>query len=176
MAIAQQKTALRQKVKLLLNLLSAEEITAKSAAIFAQVEALEQFKSAKNIFAYSSLATEVQTHDFLQRWSKEKNIFLPIVRGNELLIGKFGALKTGKQFGILEPETALAVVPPLDLAIVPGLAFDRQNNRLGRGKGFYDKFFKINNLYKIGVCFSCQLFDEIPHEVFDVKMDSVICA
>ncbi len=216
MSISEQKSALRQKVKLLLGRLSAEEVAAKSAAIFEQVERLEEFKKAKHILAYSSLATEVQTHDFLQKWSGEKNIFLPIVHGDELLVGKLpaafchcgldpqssatslrggttmhshldweiaGQARNDKEgisafrkgvFGILEPADALAEMPPLDLAIIPGLAFDRQNNRLGRGKGYYDKFLKMKDLQKIGVCFGCQLFDEILHEEFDVRMDKVI--
>ncbi len=174
MTIIEQKNALRQKVKLLLSQLSTEDVLAKSTAIFEQVEQLEEFKNAQNILVYSSLPTEVQTRDFLQKWSGEKNIFLPIVHGDELLIGKFGELKTGSSFGILEPENALTEIPPLNLAIIPGLAFDKHNNRMGRGKGYYDKFLKINNLYKVGVCFSCQLFDEMPHEDFDVKMDKII--
>ena len=201
MTIFQQKTALRQKVKLLLNLLTAEEVAVKSAAVWAQVERLQEFKSAKNILAYASLKTEVQTHDFLQRWSGKKSIFLPIVCGDELRVGRFchaecneasleilrfaqndkrgaqndnsGILRRGA-FGILQPETALAEIPPLDLAIIPGIAFDRRNNRLGRGKGFYDNFLKHKVLQKIGVCFDCQLFDEIPHEEFDVRMDKVV--
>ncbi len=191
--------------------MSAEEIAAKSVAVFTQVETLEEFKRAKNILAYASLKTEVQTLDFLQRWSKEKNIFLPIVCGDELRIGAlrhceergtsnaaisrfekqdcfakparndaaFGeanswtTLRKGT-FGILEPENALPEIPPLDLAIIPGLAFDRENNRLGRGKGYYDKLLNTHSLYKVGACFGCQLFDEIPHEAFDVKMDRVV--
>jgi 5-formyltetrahydrofolate cyclo-ligase len=175
MPLSLQKSALRQQVKLLLSQLSAEEIAAKSAAVMAQVEALEEFRRAKNILAYAALKTEVQTLDFLRRWSRDKNIFLPIVCGDELQIGKFGALKAGSRFGILEPENALPEPPPLDLAIVPGVAFDRQNHRLGRGRGYYDRLLGAHPLHRVGVCFGCQLLPRVPHdEALDVPMDRVV--
>ena len=63
----------------------------------------------------------------------------------------------------------------IDLAVVPGMAFDIQNNRLGRGKGYYDRMLpKLVNAYKIGVCFSFQRLPGIPAEGNDVKMDEVI--
>ncbi|MDR2937838.1 MAG: 5-formyltetrahydrofolate cyclo-ligase [Prevotellaceae bacterium] len=208
MNISQQKNALRQQVKLRLKQMTPQEIAEQSVAVMAQVEALEEFKRAKNILLYASLKTEVQTHNFLQRWSGEKNIYLPVVCGEVMKVGRLLASPLSRHceeerrsnltplvgdchvarssllamtaglrpgaFGILEPEAALDEMPLLDLAIIPGLAFDRNNNRMGRGKGYYDKFLKVENLVKVGVCFGCQLLDEVPHEPFDVKMDYVI--
>mgnify|MGYP001027393104 CR=1 FL=1 len=62
----------------------------------------------------------------------------------------------------------------IDLMIIPALAFDKENNRLGRGKGFYDKLLENSNTLKVGVCFPFQFLDKIPTEEFDVKMDYVI--
>ena len=59
--------------------------------------------------------------------------------------------------------------------MVPGMAFDRNNNRMGRGKGYYDRFLAtIPQAYKIGVCFKFQLVDEIPTDALDIRMDEII--
>ena len=65
-------------------------------------------------------------------------------------------------------------IPPLDLAIVPGVAFDSKGNRLGRGKGFYENFLHQISVYKMGVCVDCQYVSYVPHNANDVKMDEVI--
>ena len=62
----------------------------------------------------------------------------------------------------------------IDLAVVPRVAFDKEGCRLGRGKGYYDRLLPLINCYKIGICFPFQLYDSIPTEKFDIKMDEVI--
>jgi 5-formyltetrahydrofolate cyclo-ligase len=62
----------------------------------------------------------------------------------------------------------------INLIIVPGMAFDVNNNRLGRGKAFYDKFLSQTSACKIGVGFDFQLVDELPNTEKDIKMDEVI--
>ena len=63
----------------------------------------------------------------------------------------------------------------VDMIVVPGVAFDRKRNRMGRGRGFYDRLLKSTpNAVKVGVAFDFQIFDAIPVEPFDVPMDVVI--
>ena len=62
----------------------------------------------------------------------------------------------------------------IDWIIVPGVAFDKKLNRLGRGKGYYDKLLVQTSATKIGICYELQLFDEIPAEPHDIKMDFII--
>jgi 5-formyltetrahydrofolate cyclo-ligase len=57
---------------------------------------------------------------------------------------------------------------------VPGIAFDRKMNRLGRGKGYYDRFLSKISAPKIGICFDFQLLDKIPAESTDIKMDYIV--
>jgi len=84
-------------------------------------------------------------------------------------------MEEGPSYGILEPKNGLAYTSiNIDLGIIPGMAFDLQGNRLGRGKGYYDKLLKVLNLETIGVCFSFQLVDKVPSDTFDIAMDSVI--
>lgn len=60
------------------------------------------------------------------------------------------------------------------MIIVPGVAFDNNNNRLGRGKAYYDKLLKESKSYKVGVCFDFQLIEEVPVDEYDIKMDLII--
>ena len=64
----------------------------------------------------------------------------------------------------------------IDLAVIPGMAFDTSGNRLGRGKGYYDRFLSLlpPYIYKIGVCFGFQMFDSIPSDTTDIRMNEVI--
>ncbi len=65
-------------------------------------------------------------------------------------------------------------VDKIDLIIVPGIAFDKSLNRLGRGKAYYDKLLKDSKAIKIGVCFDFQLLESVPVDKYDVKMDLII--
>ena len=62
----------------------------------------------------------------------------------------------------------------IDLIIVPGICFDKANNRLGFGKGYYDKYLANKNIKKFGICFKEQLLDDIPTDNNDIKMDLII--
>lgn len=78
-------------------------------------------------------------------------------------------------YGIAEPTgTLFTDYPSIDLAIIPGVAFDRHGHRLGRGKGYYDKLLPQISATKIGICFPFQIIDEVPTDHFDIRMSSVI--
>ena len=79
-------------------------------------------------------------------------------------------------FGILEPTGKLFTdYEKIDVVVVPGMAFDKEGHRLGRGKGYYDRFLaKIRNTYKIGLCFPWQLVDNVPTDEHDILMDEIM--
>lgn len=79
-------------------------------------------------------------------------------------------------FGIMEPIGAVFTdYATIDVAVVPGMAFDRDGHRLGRGKGYYDRFLaRIPHVYKIGLCFAWQLVDCVPTDANDIMMDCVV--
>ena len=81
-------------------------------------------------------------------------------------------------FGIMEPTgTLFTDYERIDVAIVPGVAFDRDGHRLGRGKGYYDRFLsKVPLVYKIGVRFPSRLMDEVPADEYDILMDEIVTA
>lgn len=135
------------------------------------------FKRAHTILLYYSLKDEVQTHDFIDKWSNRKTILLPVVVTDNIEL----RIYTGKEylaegaFHINEPiGQAYTNYDTIDLAIVPGVAFDENGNRLGRGKGYYDRLLPHIEATKIGICFPFQLLKRIPTEPFDKKMDKII--
>jgi len=176
--IFQEKKEVRIKIKELKKVFSLEEKKRKSIAIFEQIEKLEIFQKSVIIMAYWSMDDEVFTHDFILKWYPEKQFILPSVKGDELELRVFSGLQNmteGTAFGIKEPQELFTNdVKNIDLILVPGVAFDKQNNRLGRGKAYYDKLLKNTRAYKIGICFDFQLLETIPTDEFDIKMDTII--
>ena len=171
------KRALRAEIKERIAKLTPDEKKNMSEAILFKIEQLPEFKNAKNILLFHSLPDEVITHDFLNKWNKDKCLLLPVVNGDELELRYYEgdeSLKTGS-FGIREPQGKLFTEwDKIDMVLIPGIAFDRNNNRLGRGKGYYDRLLPKVSGVKIGVCFPCQLVESVPCEGWDVRVDRVI--
>ena len=133
---------------------------------------------ANNILIYVSLDMEVDTKVLINKlWKLNKNIYVPKVEGriiNFYKINSFDDLEIGS-FGVLEPITNIIYKDDNNsCCIIPGLLFDKNNNRLGYGKGYYDKFLKNRNIYKIGICFSTFLVDNLVTDKYDIKMDEFI--
>lgn len=176
--INEQKNNLRKQIRELKKTISDEEKMIQSQQIFNQLIEEDVLNEAKTILLYWSLPDEVNTHLWVIEFSKSKQIILPVVKGSELELRYFTGieqLEKGNSFGIFEPTGEIcSSVENIDLAIIPGLAFDKQNQRLGRGKAFYDKLLNNISIYKIGVCFQFQYFDEIPCDSNDIPMNKVI--
>ncbi|MBP5668076.1 MAG: 5-formyltetrahydrofolate cyclo-ligase [Salinivirgaceae bacterium] len=171
------KPSLRRMVGQLKKLLTEGEKQRQVDSVFAQIEQLQQFKATTDIAVYWSLDDEIDTHRFIEKWFNRKRLWLPVVVGDDLIFKQFeGADKmTAGAFGILEPTgRQLDNVAQIGLIIVPGVAFDLQNNRMGRGRGFYDRLLANSRAYKIGIAYSCQIFNQIPTEETDIPMDLVV--
>ena len=151
-----------------------------SVNVLAALEAHPAFRAANTILLYYSLKDEVFTHEFIKKWSNQKRILLPVVVGNDLELRLYTApynMKSGA-YGIEEPMgKSFTRFNEIDLAIIPGMAFDKKGNRLGRGKGYYDRLLPhIPTALKIGLCFPFQIMKEVPTESFDIRMDLIITA
>lgn len=149
-----------------------------SGQIMAKLEQTELFINASCVALYHAIPGEVQTAGFIEKWYKKKKILLPVIEGNDLKLLPYTGtddLKAGA-FGILEPTSVNETTDEkkIDLIIIPGVAFDRQRNRLGRGKGYYDRLLSTLTVPKIGICFGFQLENKIPTEPFDKRMDYII--
>lgn len=144
--------------------------------VFSKLEKTAAFIMAENILMYHSLPDELQTIKFLKKWHDRKRFFLPRVNGVNLDILPYEEtrLELGS-FHIEEPTgDNVADVNDIELMIIPAVAFDRKGNRLGRGKGFYDRLLSTSKATKIGVGYEFQLIDSIPTEPHDVAMDMII--
>lgn len=157
-----------------------EERRLLSEQILACVEQMAVFRDAKVVLAYYSLDDELFTHDFVQRWADRKTLLLPKVQGDSLTLHRYIDSRSLGQgaFGIMEPCTPqFTNCSAVDLVIVPGLAFDAEGNRLGRGRGYYDRLFAEllpPSVYKVGVCYPFQMVPQVPTEPTDITMDEVI--
>jgi 5-formyltetrahydrofolate cyclo-ligase len=172
------KKELRRQIAQLKERCTPEERAYLSGRLLDVLEADPAFKTATTLLLYNSLPDEVNTHDFIRRWSREKRILLPVVKGEELELREYRGeekLQPGS-FGIQEPMgEAFTDYASIELAVIPGVAFDHQGNRLGRGKGYYDRLLpQLPSARKVGLCFPFQYLAAIPAEPFDVCMDAVI--
>ena len=170
------KKELRTHIKSLKKQHSRESLLEQSKSTLSKLENNKAFIEAKTVMLYSSLPDEVYTHDFLEKWRNEKKIILPTVVGDDIIpveLSRDTEFATG-DFNILEPQNE-EYTGDYDLIVVPGVAFDRNGNRIGRGKGYYDRFLcKHLDVYRIGICFDFQVVDEVPTEDNDIKMNEVI--
>lgn len=178
--IMDEKKALRIEIRQLKRACPLEERRRKSLSVWEAVERDEVFQQAETVLAYWSMDDEVYTHDFVNKWAGSKTLLLPCVKGDELELRYFDGeerLQPGEGYAIPEPVGELfADWGKIDLILVPGVAFDKSGNRLGRGKGYYDKVLKQTGAYKLGVCFDFQLVERVPVEPHDVKMDRVVAS
>lgn len=151
-----------------------------SMAIQERLLQMEEVSAAGTILLYYNLPDEVATIHLLEKLSSrlggEKRIILPVVEGDNLLLKEYRPESiSGGYCNIMEPEGDECVpAVEIDLAIIPGIAFDSRCNRLGRGKGFYDRLLPQLKCRTIGLAFSFQIVDEIPCEPFDKPLDMVL--
>ncbi len=141
------------------------------------------YLESKSLMLYSSIRGEVDLgilyNDALKR---HKSVYVPTVSLRSLKINPVqcfvDTIWEKGPYGILEPmyKPNRLRSKKLDLIFIPGVAFDRNSNRLGFGKGFYDKFLKNmpNTTLKIGVAFDFQIVDTIKSDPWDIKMDIIV--
>lgn len=178
MDIREKKNNIRKQIRDTKKTYSLEEKKELSIPIWEKIEKEDWFKKSNIVLLYWSMDDEVYTHEFILKWYKEKTILLPCVDGDDLKLRIFQgieSMKEGVMFSILEPTgEEFLDFDNIDLMVIPGVAFDKENNRLGRGRGFYDRLLSKVHSIKVGVCFKFQFFDNMPTEEFDVKMNYVV--
>ena len=146
---------------------------------------LDAFRTARMVCFYVGTDKEVDTVPMIEESIHlGKRVLLPRVNleNIELKLFEIKNVRTELSIGplgILEPDPAKTRSAPLsdvDCVVVPGLAFDVSNHRLGRGAGFYDRFLEQlpADTFKVALAFSFQVFPEIPHEPHDRSMDAVL--
>jgi len=178
------KNDIRKNIKLKRERLSKSFVNENSKIIATKLFSQTAIKSASVILAYYSAKNEVNTHEIIEKLIiMNKKVALPLSKPgkNDMIISLFSSISELKPggFGIMEPDpNKLCIIQPeqIDIVIVPGIAFDRMGNRIGYGKGYYDRFLSslTQAQLKLGLCFDFQLYDELPWDYFDVPVDCVI--
>lgn len=138
---------------------------------------------AKIVLTYFAAGSEVNLNGLLTR--KPMTFGAPIVEGENM---RFGCVRRGDDgsprtilgpFGLQEPDGPPVELEHVGLVLVPLLAFDSEGNRIGSGKGFYDRFFAANPVLKrravvMGVAFEAQRVEDLPTEPHDYRLDTVV--
>ncbi|MCC8119650.1 MAG: 5-formyltetrahydrofolate cyclo-ligase [Bacteroidales bacterium] len=171
-----KKEEIRLKIKAQKALLSPQDKADAAAAAFALLEQHAAFMMASKILMYHSLPDELSTLAFIDKWHDRKRFYLPRVNGVNLDILPYEQthLRLGA-FHIEEPTgDDTADINEIEMIIVPGVAYDRNGNRVGRGKGYYDRLLAETKATKVGIAYDFQVVDEIDAEPHDVKVDILI--
>lgn len=174
MSLQQEKREFRKRIKAIIR--EIPDKMARSERLISELANDKRFLEAKYIMSFSPLADEVQLQKFNDYVFRHKKLLLPRINGEHIEVVAYnGEWKREEKYGILEPTGSVFTnYCDIDIILVPGLAFDKNMNRLGRGKAYYDRFLPKTQAIKIGVCFAEQYFDFIPAGETDIRMDSVI--
>lgn len=178
------KSQIRCKILSKLKTQKEEERNRKSARIKEKLLNTSEFKKAKVVMFYITFDGEVKTEEMIKEALKLGKIVVVPVCGRDrvilrpCLLDSATKLKKGP-YGICEPTRKKPIrLKDLDLIIVPAVAFDKNNNRLGRGKGYYDRFLKrlSPDTASIGLGFDFQILPVLPAATHDVSVDRVLFA
>lgn len=171
-----KKEDIRSRVKAHKALLSDAERRSAAEAVFSMLEQTAAFMMSDRILMYHSLPDELSTLEFIDKWHGRKHFFLPRVNGVNLDILPYdkSRLKYGA-FHIEEPAgDDVRDIADIELVVVPAVAYDRKGNRVGRGRGYYDRLLGSTKALKIGVGYDFQLVDLVEAEPHDIPVDIVI--
>lgn len=146
--------------------------------IFNKIIELKEYKESKMILIYVSLKDEVDTFKLIEHSLRiGKKVAVPKCEGDNIVFYNINTLSDLQEgsFRILEPKTNEIINDFSDsICIIPGIAFDKENNRIGYGRGFYDRFLEKYDGTKIGLTYAECICDRIDSEINDIKMDIVI--
>lgn len=179
----ESKVQLRKRIRAERNALSEAERTSYSAQICNRLIEQSWYANANTILVYSAIQSEADLSLFCAQAGKDgKILYFPKVFGDKMEfyhVDDAVQLQKGA-FSVMEPnidEFALSsyrsdIGAPV---LVPGVAFSKRGERIGYGKGYYDRYISVHpELFPVGICFSCQLLDEIPAESQDIAMRQVV--
>ena len=173
------KQQLRTRMKAKRDSLLTGDVHDWSARICNSLLNLEEVRCARSVFVYVSCRSEVRTHSLVQRWlESDKIVTVPRTAGGAVMtahrIDRWSQLTAG-DFNILEPHETEPYSGPLDICIAPGLAFTLAGDRLGYGRGHYDRFLAAHPALPVfGLAFEAQIVDCIPAESTDRRMNWIV--
>lgn len=175
------KEKIRKNLLYKRNDMTRDEIYLKSCIIHEKLFKLNSYKQCKYVFTYINIGSEVRTVEIINKaLAERKKVAVPkILKDKKSMIfveiKSLNDLSKGN-FNILEPIDSKGIVSNTDTVfLVPGLAFDYKNYRIGYGGGYYDKYLKnAKYLKRIGLAYDFQIIDSIPKDEYDINIDCVI--
>ena len=177
------KSEIRRKILSQRNSIYTNTIIMNSKSINNNIIATEEYRSSKSLGIYYPIGSEVQTFELIRHSLNDNKIVgLPkIIDSTTIEFFKINgnsfekiSFRKGK-YGISEPAISTEAIDKIDLLIIPGIAFDLKGNRIGYGKGYYDRFLSSRKAnYKIGLAYEIQLLNHIPHNELDVPVDIIV--
>ena len=174
----EEKKAIRKQIFAARKAHTDQQIDDWSRKIAETVTALPEYSNSQRILAYADYNHEVMTKYIIEAaWNDGKEVAVPKVVGQDMVFYKltdFAQLEKG-YFGIPGPARGEIVQWEEALMIMPGVAFDRQNHRVGYGGGFYDRFLKDhNNIFTVAAAFEMQITKEFETDEFDICPDIIV--
>jgi 5-formyltetrahydrofolate cyclo-ligase len=157
------------------NRLNSQEISKRSKSIQEFVISSKEFQRAKVIGIYFAFGSEVTTELIIERAKiLGKKIALPRVEEHKITFYELSSTRSliRGRFGIMEPPP-YGWISEIHMLVAPGIAFDKKGNRLGYGKGFYDKFLSDKRMFSIGLAFGFQMLENLPHDAHDKRLDAI---
>ncbi len=178
--MSKSKAEIRADIQKYFSQYSSDQLKELSQQVQQRLLKNQELKKVKSIGLYAALKKEVYTEALFNLFTQQKvQVFFPRVKTKTELqwvkVQFIQDLQKGA-LGILEPKTGLSVeaINQIEALIIPGLAFDLQGQRLGKGFGYYDRALKNYSGLRIALAYDFQVFPEIPFEAHDEKMDIII--
>ena len=179
MNLHEQKLRLRNELKQRRSELPENKRNKMSKQIINFLHEIEDFNQAKNIFCYMSYLSEVETSPLINHFiEQDLTLAVPKIIGNTEMIAVELTHLTDiepDKMGIMTPKSNQKVSLPFDIAITPGVGFTDKGDRLGYGRGYYDRWFVNNEVKtKIGIAFEAQVVETLPTEETDISLDILV--
>lgn len=179
------KNEFRKAVLDIRNNMASGDVAEKSNRIMEALTSMEEYNKSKTVLVYMDFRNEVKTFELIKKMLHEnKHVIIPYtdVKNTLIIPVEIKDLENDLclcSYGYLEPKKEIireVDVEKIDLIIVPGVVFDKNLNRIGFGKGYYDRILnrRRKDTKAVAVAYEFQVMDEIPHEEHDKKMDMII--
>jgi len=190
--IVARKRTVRAQVRARLAVLDGTQIESRSQSLAERLFSTSWWRDGQWVFIYIPMGGEVDTRFIVARAYRDgKSVAIPRIEGEDLAFYFYDGRTENllpNQFGILEPDPAWKLVDPSLptgkrlLVLAPGLAFDREGRRLGRGKGFYDRFLHRlraahpagSRSWAVGLAFAEQLVERVPVSDHDEILEGIV--
>ena len=177
MSVSIEKSALRKHLLERRDATSSELRDIVSEKIHENLKKISSYTNSQNIACYFPIGSEIDTHNImLGVLEQDKKMLLPKITENNMefyIVPDLEKLEKGR-FDIMEPKDSCKKAGNIDCILIPTIGISKSGDRLGYGRGYYDKFLSSTNAMKISLTYSKQIIKSIPIDTHDIKIDLII--